>query len=216
MKRLVAITVIIILALSLVGCSQTRKGIEDYQYIYDVVNDWNKHASSGCERENLFGYGEYLYNSYLLLFPKETPSTLVEFYYHWQPIIDVDAYAIYFTCKLQNEKYIKFKNGLSNFKITTPEKELSSYYDNVHFDYPAYILQWKDVTKKQEVLEYLLLDDENNTVVFVYTMSELKRIEQNSSYRITPTDLNIFEDNFSIYEDFENSTYNIDFLDFLK
>ena len=52
--------------LSMTGCVKTKNGVENSQYMYDVVEDWNKHSDPN--REDLFGFGEYLYNSYLLLF----------------------------------------------------------------------------------------------------------------------------------------------------
>ena len=50
----------------------------------------------------------------------------------------------------------------------------------------------------------------------VYTMSELEFIEENSTYTVTPQEMNFLEEDFSIYEDFENSTYDISFLEYLK
>ena len=84
MKKLLALLLTLTVLLSFAGCTETRTDVKDYQYMYDVVHDWNKGATPGAERENLFGYGEYLYNSYLLLFPRETPSTLQEFYFYWE------------------------------------------------------------------------------------------------------------------------------------
>ena len=49
--------------------------------MYDgMVDEWNKLSSSDVE--DLFGFGEYMYNSYLILFPRETPSTLTDYYFH--------------------------------------------------------------------------------------------------------------------------------------
>ena len=81
MKKIVSILLLFVLTISLSSCSKTKIGIENYQYMYDVIDDWNKQASPGQERDDLFGYGEYLYNSYLVLFPRETPSTLNDFYF---------------------------------------------------------------------------------------------------------------------------------------
>ena len=83
-----------------------KTNITDYQYMYEgIVDDWNSAASLGAEREDIFGFGEYLYNSYLLLFPRETPSTLNEYYLRWVKAIDYDDYAIYFTCELSEPNY---------------------------------------------------------------------------------------------------------------
>ena len=215
MKKLLLITTVIFIVLSCCSCSKERKDISDYQYMYDgVVKEWNKQSSHN--RDSLLGFGEYLYNSHLILFPRETPSTIDEYYFHWTPGIDVDGYAIYFTCGLEEDNYIAFYNGLSNFKLQNGEKEIIPLYDNVNFELPTYILQWRDVGQKWEVLEYVMLDDENNTVVFVYTMSQLEYIEKNSAYKVTPTKMSFLDENFSIYDNFEKSSYDISFLECLR
>ena len=217
MKKLLIGILVISLLFTICACSKERTDISDYQYMYDgIVKDWNKQASSGCERESLLGFGEYLYNSHLILFPRETPSTLTEYYFHWAPGIDVDGYAIYFSCSLSEHNYIDFSDGLKDFKLHNGEKEIAPLYDDTHFDFPTYILQWTEVNKKWEVLEYVMLDNQNRTVVFVYTMSELEYIEKNSAYNVTPTEMHFLDENFSIYDNFEDSTYDIAFLEYLK
>ena len=47
-------------------------------------------------------------------------------------------------------------------------------------------------------------------------MGELEHIEEKSTYIVTPSELNFLTEDFSIYEDFENSTYDISFLEYLK
>ena len=215
MKKLLALLLTLTVLLSFAGCTETRTDVKDYQYMYDVVHDWNKGATPGAERENLFGYGEYLYNSYLLLFPRETPSTLQEFYFYWEELIDVDGYAAYFTCKLSQENYQKFAAELGNFEIKTAGKTLKPLRDDTHFSLPAYILQWMSPGGKWEVLEYILLDEENCTAVFVYTMGCIQKIEENSNYQITPNTMALLDENFSIYDDFENAQYDISFLSYL-
>lgn len=217
MKKIFLILLSVFLVIGCCSCAKERTDVSDYQYMYDgIVKDWNKKAIPGRERESLLGFGEYLYNSQLLLFPRETPSTLQEYYFHWTPLMDVDGYAIYFTCKLNESNYAYFSDGLKNFKLQNGEKEISPLYDETHFEFPSYILQWTEVGKKWEVLEYIMLDSENNTAVFVYTMSELEYIENNSSYKVTPTELYFLDENFSIYEDFENCIYDISFLEYLE
>lgn len=217
MKKALLILLSVFVVIGCCSCAKERTDVSDYQYMYDgIVKDWNKQATPGCEVESLLGFGSYLYNSQLLLFPRETPSTLQEFYFHWSLGIDVDGYAIYFTCKLNENNYKDFWDGLKNFKLQCGEEEISPLYDETHFEFPSYILQWTKVGEKWEVLEYIMLDRENNTAVFVYTMSELERIENHSSYKVTPSELHFLDDNFSIYEDFENSTYDISFLKYLK
>ena len=101
MKKVLIGILIVSLIFAFCGCSKERTDISDYQYMYDgIVVDWNKQATPGHERETLLGFGEYLYNSQLIFFPRETPSTLNEFYFHWTPSIDVDGYAIYFLVTL--------------------------------------------------------------------------------------------------------------------
>jgi hypothetical protein len=61
-----------------------------------------------------------------------------------------------------------------------------------------------------------MLDNENNTVIFVYTMSELEHIEKNSAYDVTPSEMYFLDENFSIYDNYESSMYDISFLEYLK
>lgn len=217
MKQVLIFILIICFVFSLCGCASEKTAVTDYSYIYDgIVKDWNKAAAPGHERESLLGYGAYLYNSYLTLFPRETPSTLQEFYFHWTKLIDVDGYAIYFTYQLSEENYGLFSEELHNFKLQNGEETLEPLYDDSHFSLPAYILQWRDVGEKWEVPEYILLDEQKHTAVFVYTMGELKNIEEHSAYTVTPSEMHFLTENFSIYDDFQNSTYDISFLEYLK
>ena len=217
MKKIVSIFLLFVLSISLSSCSKTKIGVDNYQYMYDVIDDWNKQATPWNEREDLFGYGEYLYNSYLILFPRETPSTLTDFYFEWMPSIDVDGYAAYFTCQLTDENYLLFVDGLNNVTFSSKEKETKLLFNDSNFETDAYIIQWLKPSEKWEVLEYILLDDENNTVIFVYTMGMLNVINDYSNYNIMPKD-EFDEDivGFSIYDDFENAIYNIEFLDYLN
>ena len=217
MKKVFVGILIVSLMFAFCGCGKERTDISDYQYMYDgIVTDWNKHATPGCERETLLGFGEYLYNSQLIFFPRETPSTLNEFYFPWTPLIDVDGYAIYFTCVLDEKNYTAFVDELSNFAVSNDTKTNKLLYDTDHFSYPTYIAQWSEVEEKWEVLEYIMLDEAKHTVVFVYTMGELEYIEEHSSYIVTPTELHFLEKDFSIYEDFDKCTYDISFLEYLK
>lgn len=217
MKRVITVLLIACLLFAICGCTKEKTEITDYPYMYDgIVNDWNKAATPGHERESLFGYGAYLYNSHLLLFPRETPSTLQDFYFHWAQGIDVDGYAIYFTCKLSEENYSAFADGLAKFSLQNGDNVTMPLYDDTHFSMPAYLSQWRDVGEKWEVLEYILLDAETATVVFVYTMGELDLIEEHATYDITPSEMHFLPEVFSIYGDFENSTYDISLLEYLK
>lgn len=226
MKKLLAI-VILLCVLCFSGCTVRKKGAKNYQYMYDgMVDVWNFYASPDFKRDTLLGYGGYLYNSYLILFPRETPSTLTDHFFYWFAAIDCDVYAIYFTCELTENKFNDFLSGLNNFEIINGEESTKPIYDEEHFSLPTYILQWANVGEKWEVLEYVMVDDENNTVVFVYTMSALERIEEYSPYNVTPSELDFLEYNFSIYgkyedndndidDTFENCIYDISFLEYL-
>ena len=222
MKKILAYILIVSLLFAFCGCSREKTDISDYQYMYvGIVEEWNKLASTDRERETLLGFGEYLYNSQLFLFPRETPSTLDEFYFHWTPLIDFDGYAIYFTCVLDENHYTAFVEGLSNFEVSNGTETKKLLYDTTHFSYPTYIAQQDKVGTSREAFEYIMLDEEKHTVVFVYTMSELEFIEEHSSYTVTPIDLNFLENDFSIYtgfvyEDSVYCTYDISFLEHLK
>ena len=215
MKKLSLILRAIFIILTCCSCSKERTDISDYQFMYDgIVKEWNKLSSP--DRETLLGFGGYLYNSHLIFFPRETPSTLNEYYFHWTPGVDVDGYAIYFTCELDENNYAAFVNGLENFEVSNGTVTTKLLYESERFSFPTYIAQWNKVEEKWEVLEYIMLDEANRTVIFVYTMSELDIIEEHSFYNVTPTELHFLEDDFSIYEDFDNCTYDVSFLDYLN
>ena len=217
--RLLALITLLLLIPFLLLTSYTveKNEILDYQHIYNgAVDDWNRASMPYARRDSLLGFGEYLYNSQLILFPRETPTTLTDFYFHWTQGIDVDGYAIYFTCTLDADAYTSFAKGLADFEITNGTQSVKLLYDTEHFSLPTYILQWSEVGDKWEVLEYIMLDEVKRTAVFVYTMRELSYIEEHSSYTVTPSDLHFLDEDFSIYEAFENSTYDISFLEYLR
>lgn len=209
-------------------------GPEYYQYTYTMIEDWNK-SSLGTDREDLFGYGEYLYNSHMLLFPRETPSTLEEYYFYWMQSIDVDYYGVYFTCQMSEEDYAGFASGMANFTMATPNGTIRPVYDTDSFAHPTYILQWLNEGDKWEVLEYVMLDEEKHTAVFVYTMGALEKIEEHSAYAVTPKTMAVLSDEqhqtgfsfdrpsiqqyfsgFSVYDGLDTAAYDLSFLEFLK
>ena len=231
MKKVLSLILVLCMIFALSSCSIRKQKIQDYQFMYDgMVDLWNLHSVSN--QEDIFGFGEYLYNSYLILFPRETPSTLTDYYFSWFAGIDVDMYAIYFTCTLTDENYKGFCEGLANFEIQHEKEIYNPLYDEEHFSLPTYILQWSKVNQKYEVLEYIMLDDENHTVIFVYTMGLLDEIEDNSSYTVTPIEMKFLDYDLSIYrllvdnddtyswlenqDVFEECVYDISFLDYLK
>lgn len=213
--------------------TDVRTGPEHYQYTYAMIEDWNKRTLN--DREDIFDYGEYLYNSHMLLFPRETPSTLKEYYFYWSQSIDVDYYGVYFTCQMTETEYADFAEGMESFIMTTAGGTVGPICDTEHFEYPTYILQWLDEGDKWEVLEYVMLDAANQTAVFVYTMGALEKIEANSAYAVTPKTMEILSgeqqgngfsfdlpgiqqyfSGFSVYDDFDTATYDLGFLDYLK
>lgn len=233
MKALLGLLIVGVMLL--LGTHEERIGPEHYQYMYGVIEDWNRHATPGHEREDLFGFGEYRYNSHWLLFPRETPGTLKEFYFAWEAMgFDVDGFAVYFTCRMTEADYAGFAQGLADFAIVTEAGVQRPLYDTEHFQHPAYILQWLDVDGKWEVLEYIMLDEANRTAVFVYnTIGMRAEVEEHSAYTTTPTTLDILdgqvfegaetlysayraEDGFSIYAGFDTAEYDLSFLEFLK
>ena len=228
MKKLFAI-LLAICTLCFSGCVRFKEGVKHYQYMYDgMVDVWNSYAAPGHEVDTLLGYGGYKYNSHLILFPRETPSTLTDYYFYWMPGIDCDGYAIYFTCELTENNFNDFRSGMDSFEVIHDEETVKPIFDEEHFSLPTYILQWVNVDEKWEVLEYVMLDTEKNTVVFVYTMSLLEKIEEYSPYNVTPSELDFLGYNFSIYgkyeendcyiynDVFKDSLYDISFMDCLK
>lgn len=230
---LIARTIIVPILLCMGANAATRIGPAHYQYTYAMIDEWNKSATN--ERADIFGYGEYLYNSHMILFPREKPGTLSEYYFYWAQSIDVDYYGVYFTCQMNASGYAGFAEGMANFAMTTTDGTISPVFDTEHFEYPTYILQWLDEGEKWEVLEYVMLDEERYTAVFVYTMGALDEIEEISSYTVTPKTMDILPDEqkgtgfsfdlpgiqqyfsgFSIYDGFENATCDLSFLDYLK
>ncbi|MBE6767482.1 MAG: hypothetical protein E7549_01050 [Ruminococcaceae bacterium] len=216
-KRYCLLAILMVCTTLLFSSCKERTDIADYQYMYDgIVEDWNKLTTADMKETSLLGFGEYRYNSELILFPRETPSTLKEFYFHWTPGIDVDGYAIYFTCSLSEEKYADFSQGIQEFTIQNGNTTTALLYDDTHFALPTYILQWSEVGEKWEVLEYIMLDENNHTAVFVYTMRELGYIESHSDYCVTPSQMTFLDENFSIYDGFENSVFDLSFLESLN
>ena len=200
--------------------TKEKRKTSDYQYIYDVVKDWNKVATPGYSKTTLLTYGEYMYNSYLLLVPRETPNTLTNFYFRWRQLMDVDNYGIYFTCELDEQSFLGYKSGLESFTVNVREDNNSLLFDDESFEYPAYIVQWLCPTEKWEVLEYIMLDESNHTVVYVYTMGCLEKIDNNSSYSImpkvdvknvVPNEKYNIDEGFSVYfmSDVDDSYYHI-------
>lgn len=198
-----------------------KNKVEDYQFIFDIADTFKR-----GERD-IIDFGEYKYNSYLILVPRETPSTLEKFYYRWMGgMFDVDAYGFYFECKLEQDKYDNFVDGLDNFSVKVGDTTKKLVKTEDVFDYPTYVAQWWNVGPKWQVFEYIMLDEIENKVIYAFSMSTgYDQIVKNASYNIAPhngVDIVPREmDSFSIYRDSENNevykldemVYDISFLD---
>lgn len=115
----IAFLMIVLLIVSFFGLLFTKPTVkthvEDYQFIFTIADTFKR-----GERD-IISFGEYKYNSYLLLVPRETPSTLEKFYYRWESGIDVDEYGFYFECKLEQEKFDNYVDGLDNLTVTVED-----------------------------------------------------------------------------------------------
>lgn len=186
-----------------------KNRVEDYQFIYEIVDTFK------TGERDIFSFGEYKYNSYLLLVPRETPSTLEKFYYRWMSGMDVDDYGFYFECKLEQEKFNNYVEGLDNFTIKVRDTTKKLVKTEDVFDYPTYVVQWWNVGPKWQVFEYIMLDEVENKVVYAFSMSTgYDQIVKNASYNIAPhngVDIVPREmDGFSIYRESENEVYKLD------
>ncbi len=124
MKKLISLLLSALLfALCLSGCAVTKTNTSDYAFMYDEMLNLSNFYNEP-DFDDLFGYGQYCYNSHLVLFPREAPSTLTDYYFYWGCGIDVDNFNIFFTCTLTAENYECFRSGLEGFTITNGEKEL--------------------------------------------------------------------------------------------
>lgn len=220
--KIISLVLLFALALTLAGCTNSRHGVDNYSYMYDVSEDWSSRHSE--TRENLFGYGERLYNSHLILFPRRAPSSLSDFYFEWKPGAKIDSFAAYFTCTLSLTDYGAFVTALDSFEVMTEAGAIKPLVDEKNFFGKAYILQWMDRGNDGPVREYIILDDENQTVVFAYTVAMTDELEENSGYTLNPgADVlsDHYPDNpssylgFSIYSGFESADYSVDFLEYL-
>lgn len=197
-----------------------KNRVKDYQFIFDIVDTFK------TGEKDIIGFGEYKYNSYLLLVPRKTPSTLKKFYYRWSGGIDVDDYGFYFECKLEQEKFDNYIAGLENFTIKVGDTTNKLVKTDDVFDYPTYVVQWRNVGPKWQVFEYIMLDEKENKAIYAFSMSTgYDEIIKKASYNIAPKNgVDIVPrkmDGFSIYRNPENNkvyklddmVYDISFLD---
>ena len=208
---IVLIIVAIIVDIFALSTPTIKNKVEDYQFIFGIADTFKR-----GERD-IISFGEYKYNSYLLLVPRETPSTLEKFYYRWMSgVFDVDDYGFYFECKLEQEKFDNYIAGLENFTIKVGDTTKKLVKTEDAFDYPTYVVQWWNVGPKWQVFEYIMLDEVENKVVYAFSMSTgYDQIVKNASYNIAPQDgVDIVPhemDGFSIYRNPENDkVYKLD------
>lgn len=193
---------------SCLGATKVKNKVSDYQYIFDIVKDLDKASIYHETEETVFNYGEYCYNSFLLLVPRETPSTLVSFYFRWQQGMDLDSLGFSFECKLENDSFDNYVNGLDSFSITNGEDVNKCLKIEDKFDYSVYIVQWLIPNQKWKVFEYIMIDYQNNIVIYVYSILDcFNYVKKNTNYNIEPNvdeelvlgDYGNVEDGFSIY-----------------
>ena len=102
-------------------------------------------------------------------------------------------------------------------------KEFEMYLDK-EINLPKSVLITIDDGWRTQIVEELLEEYQLNGTIFLITswfkeidwLNNSEYIEYHSSYTITPTELHFLENNFSIYDDFNNFTYDIAFLEYLK
>lgn len=201
----------LISSFSLTSCSGMTKEktkISDYQYIFDIVKDLDEASIYKETEETVLNYGEYCYNSFLLLVPRKTPSTLTSFYFRWQQGMDLDDLGFSFECKLEKDSFDNYVNGLDSFSVTTGDDINKCLKIEDKFDHHVYIIQWLIPNEKWKVFEYIMVDSQNTTVVYVYSIFDcFKHVKDNTKYNIAPNvDKSLVlegfgnvEDGFSIY-----------------
>jgi len=224
MKKLLSLILILAFAISITGCSNARHGVNEYSYMYEVTSDWNERH--GENAESLFGYGERLYNSHLVLFPRTAPESLTDFYFDWQVGGRIDKFAVYFTCELTPTKYNRFVTELEEFEVVLEGGiSLPPIHNTKSFSKEAYILQWMNRGADGEVYEFILLDSVERTVVFVYTVGLFAELDKICPYDLAPVGNPLIdvipEDGeeyigFSIYSGFETAHYDNSLLDLLN
>ena len=187
MKKVIALFLIAVLCLSLIACTKTYSSVDDYQIIYDNVKNVNDTLRNNAQKDSLLEFDEYTYCSYLLLFPRQTPNNLTDFEYNWMQVIDYDSYFIYFTYKLNEDEFSKFKKSLSEFEISYNNQTKKPVYTETHFEYPTYILSWTTDAEHGGTCEYVMLDASTNTVINVYKMgNDMKSCQKKAQYNISP------------------------------
>ena len=203
-----SLVIFFIVALIIDSIPTVKTNIEDYQFIYEIVDTFK------FGERNIIGFGQAKYNSYLLLVPRETPSTLEKFYYRWKANLEIEDYGFYFECKLEKEKFDKYVEGLDNFEIKIGDTTKKLYKTEDIFDYPTYVAQWEIDSRSEarQVLEYIMLDNDQHKVIYAFSMAYgYEEIVKNASYNIVPKhgvlDVQMDMCDYSIYRDKENKRY---------
>lgn len=191
MKKVISIMLVLAMCLSLTGCIKTYSNVEDYSIIYENVKNANKTFTKDAQVETLLRWGEYMYCSYLLLFPRESPDGISEFQYYWGQSMDYDDYSIYFSYKLDNEEYQSFKSRISEFTISYKDQNNKPIFAADLFEHPAYIMSWSNDVEGTGFCEYIMLDDKTHTIINVYKMfRSLQEIQETTQHNILPKNMN--------------------------
>ncbi|MBR2715738.1 MAG: hypothetical protein IKB73_06020 [Ruminococcus sp.] len=189
MKKSVLLVFVIIICLLLTSCVKTYNSIDDYQIIYDNVENANKTFSESGQKDTLLEFSEYSYCSYLLLFPRETPDSITDFEYYWSQGIDYDSYFTYFTYTLSEYNFNLFSKSISEFSVSYGNQTKKPVYTETLFEYPTYIMSWTNDVYDSGVCEYVMLDEDTHTVINVYKMfCELDEIQRIADFNIKPVD----------------------------
>ena len=208
LKKLVCTSLFfIVIMFSMTSCyyifGKTVTDSEKYDVIYSVPDN-------GVKIDTVLGSGGYTYESYLILFPKERPENIEDFYYYVRPGIDYDTHCICFTYTLEKEYFKSVAEEMKNFSVTYNGITNTVIYDETHFDYPAVILAWPNEDfGKCKPAEYILLDYDNCRMINVFKICAFfsdfdghtpVNVLPKCIEGIIPKDMvNYCEDAFSIY-----------------
>ena len=156
----------------------TKNSVDDYSIILEKDKD-------GKDR---FSFENDTYNSLLVMFPREKPEELLEFYYYCDGG-GISDYAICFSYKLEENEYNELLNKAKSYKVTYEGVEHKVIYTEDDFYYKAVIFSWDSTY--QDIYEYSLFDDNNHVVINVFIKgSSISRVQANCNYNIQPIKTN--------------------------
>jgi len=177
-RLIVAIALTLAMTLSSSSCKDVKvyEGKQHYHRIFDI------------EQVQKYGLSSN-YKSMLMLTPRTAPSGLEEFYFRSEDWLSFFDYTIYFTYTLDDDTFFEAKEGFRDFHISVGSDSRRPVYTADVFAYPAYILSWVSQTDilEPEKAEYVLLDEDNNTVINVYVLyNEISELQSVAKYNIAP------------------------------